>query len=281
MKNEVLFGPAGIPLETPGEGIEEGLRYCRKIGLDAMEVEFVHGVNMGKERAEKARKVAEEEKIWLSCHAPYYINCCAIEKQKIDASVKHIVSTALAASWLKASPIVIHPGHYMSRPPSECRKLVFSTFQRCLDEMESMGIRGVALGAELTGKKTAYGSLEEIIDLSEHFGLKSVVPVVDYAHYHAREKRLESQEDFLEVLLKIENRLGFDASKRFHCHFSGIEFTEKGEKNHLPIASDSPPFAPLAKAWKERGWSGTAICESPLIEKDALTMQSIYKKAQG
>ena len=276
----IRFGPAGIPIGTPEEGTAAGIAYCSKIGLGAMEVEFVHGVNLKEEKAREAGEVARKNDVLLSCHAPYYINCCAKEELKIAGSVRYIVSTAQAAFWLGATPIVLHPGHYMGRAPSECREMVISTFQRCLDEMEKLKITGVHLGAELTGKKSAYGSLDEIIDLAEEFGLKRVVPVIDFAHYHAREARLKTQDDYARILEKVETRLGSDASKSFQCHFSGIEVIEAGEKNHLPISSLSPPFEPLARAWSENGWEGKAICESPLIEKDAREMQKTYKKCE-
>jgi deoxyribonuclease-4 len=245
-----------------------------------MEVEFVHGVKMGEAAARAAGEAAHKNDVLLSCHAPYYINCCAKEEPKIDGSVRHIVATAQAAFWLGATPIVLHPGFYMGRPAEECRKLVVSTLRRCLGGMEAQKIRGVRLGAELTGKKSAYGSLDEIIGLAEEFGSKQVVPVVDFAHYHAREARLKTQDDYARILDRMEKRLGSGASKGFHCHFSGIEMIDAGEKNHLPISSLSPPFEPLARAWAENGWEGKAICESPLLEKDALEMQKTYKKLQ-
>ena len=277
----IRFGPAGIPIGTPGKaGTAEGIAYCREIGLGAMEVEFVHGVKMGEIAARASGEVARKNDVLLSCHAPYYINCCAKEELKIDGSVRHIVATAQAAFWLGATPIVIHPGFYMGRPAADCRKMVISTFQRCLDEMEKLKISGVQLGAELTGKKSAYGCLDEIVDLAEEFGAKQVMPVVDFAHYHAREARLKTQDDYARILEKVEKPLGSAASKNFHCHFSGIAMIEAGEKNHLPISSLSPPFEPLASAWAENGWAGKAICESPLIEKDALEMQKTYKKLQ-
>jgi deoxyribonuclease IV len=274
----IRFGPAGIPIGTPEEGTAAGIEYTHKIGLGAMEVEFVHGVNMKEDKARQAGAVARNNDVLLSCHAPYYINCCAKEEVKIKGSVRFIVGTAQAAQWLGASPIVIHPGYYMGRPPAECRKLVISTFQECLDEMEALKIKDVALGAELTGKKSAYGSLDEIVDLAEHFGGKRVKPVIDFAHYHAREGPLGAQEDFARILERVEKKLGSKATKGFHCHFSGIGVIEAGEKNHLPISSNSPPFEPLARAWAENGWEGKAICESPLIEKDALEMQKVYQK---
>lgn len=274
------FGPAGIPIGTPGKGTAAGIAYCREIGLGAMEVEFVHGVKMGEPAAHGAFEAAKRNDVLLSCHAPYYINCCAKEEAKLEGTVRHIVATAQAAFWLGATPIVIHPGFYMGRTPQECKPLVESTLQRCLDGMEARKIKGVAIGAELTGKKSAYGCLDEIIGLAEEFGLKQVMPVVDFAHYHAREARLKAEEDYSRILEEMERRLGSAASKNFHCHFSGIEMIEAGEKNHLPISSNSPPFEPLAAAWVESGWGGRAICESPLLEKDALEMQKAYEKLE-
>jgi deoxyribonuclease IV len=274
----IRFGPAGIPAGTPGEGTAAGIEYCGKLGLGAMEVELVHGAHMKEEAAAAAGEAARKNNVLLSCHAPYYINCCAKEEAKIAGSVRHIVATAQIEHWLSATTIVIHPGHYMGRPPAVCRKMVVSTFQKCLDEMEARKIREVRLGAELTGKKSAYGSLHEIIGLAQEFGLKQVVPVIDFAHYHAREQRLKAKEDYSRVLDAVEKGLGSEAAKSFHCHFSGIEIIEAGEKNHLPISSNSPPFGPLACAWIENGWEGKAICESPLLEKDALEMQKTYKK---
>lgn len=276
----IRFGTAGIPIGADGGDAAAGIAYCRKIGLSAMEVEFVHGVNMNEEKARITGEAGKKNDISLSCHAPYYINTCGKTKAILGMSKRHILASAQAAWWLSASVVVFHPGHYMGRPPAECEKLAIATLQECLDKMDEQKIDGVRLGAELTGKKSAYGSLDEIIGLSSHFGLKRLVPVIDYAHYHARHERLKNKEDYLKILEKMENKLGSEAGKRFHCHFSGIAFSDKGERNHLPIASDSPPFAPLAEAFAERGWSGTVICESPLIEKDALALQKIYKIAE-
>jgi len=274
----VRFGPAGIPIGTPGKGAASGVGYCRQLGLGAMEIEFVHGVNMKEDAARETGAAAKKNDVLLSCHAPYYINCCSDELAKIDASVRHIVASALAAYWLGASPVVIHTGFYMKRAPSECRKIACRTYERCFEEMSALKIRGVALGAELTGKTSAYGSLDEIIDLASEFGLAKMAPVIDYAHYHAREGRLQEVGDYLKILEKVEKGLGSAAAGNFHCHFSGIAFTDKGERNHLPVSSNSPPFAPLAAAWRENGWAGKAICESPLLEKDALAMQKEYGK---
>ena len=103
----IRFGPAGIPIGTPEEGTAAGIAYCKEIGLGAMEVEFVHGVKMGEAAAREAGEVARKSDVLLSCHAPYYINCCAKEELKIAGSVRHIVATAQAARHLCATPVEI------------------------------------------------------------------------------------------------------------------------------------------------------------------------------
>ncbi|MCX8174615.1 MAG: TIM barrel protein [Candidatus Micrarchaeota archaeon] len=279
MLAKVRFGPAGLPHPARSKGTVAGIEYCRRIGLGAMEVEFVHGVNMGQEAARQAGAAAKSQDVLLSCHAPYYINLCAKERAKRQASIGRIVDSARAAFWLSASPVVIHSGFYLGRSSEECSGEVFAAYEACLEQMRKLKIEGVALGAELTGRKSAYGSLEEIVALAEHFGLENVVPVIDFAHYHARHKRLATKQDYLEILDFVERRLGGDAGKNFHCHFSGIEAGKAGERRHLPVSCQSPPFAPLAQVWVENGWGGRLICESPLLENDAFALQEIYLKA--
>lgn len=277
---QIRFGPAGIPLGCEGS-TADGVEYCKKIGLLAMEVEFVRGVKMGREKALEVGKKAKGLGVKLSCHCPYWINCCAKEKDKLDASVRNILETARAAYALGASPIVFHTGFYMGRSSEKCRPLVLQTLQKTLDAMEEEGIRGVVLGAELTGKHSAYGNLDEIIDLAAHFGLQKCQPVVDYGHYHARMGRLRKKEDFEKILCAIENGLGSAAAKNFHCHFSEISYSDAGELMHLELGKDEPPFEPLAKAFVEHGWEGTVICETPMLEVDALKLQKAYAAASG
>jgi deoxyribonuclease-4 len=57
-------------------------------------------------------------------------------------------------------------------------------------------------------------------------------------------------------------------------HFSNVEYKNGREVRHLPI-DGQPPFAPLARILKERGLNATIICESPLLEEDALKMKKI------
>ena len=44
------FGTAGIPVLAKGSGTKAGIRAVKDLGLGAMELEFVHGVNLKPEK---------------------------------------------------------------------------------------------------------------------------------------------------------------------------------------------------------------------------------------
>ena len=287
------IGPAGAPLSTPvPRSTLDGLRHCRTIGLDAMEVEFVQGVHMKEDLAATVGAEAQRVDVSLSVHAPYFINLCSDEEVKLANSRRHILQSVHMAQLMHASPVVFHPGFYQGRDKAECAKRAIEQLQLILDEMKQMGWDDVTLGAELTGKKSAYGDLDEIIELSRHFGLSHLQPVVDFGHYHARLGRIKEKKDYEKILGTIEGVLGSGYRQSFHCHYSEIEYTDAGEGKHMPIGSlkagqippasgggsGGPPFLPLLSALSERGYSGTIICESPKLEEDALIMKKAYDK---
>ena len=44
--NKLNFLTAGLPLATENKGYKKGLNIIKEMGLDGLEVEFVHGVRM-------------------------------------------------------------------------------------------------------------------------------------------------------------------------------------------------------------------------------------------
>ena len=82
----IKFGTAGIPISCDGN-TSDGVKRCAELGLKAMEIEFVRSVYLKKDDAIKVGKTASEQKVSLSAHAPYWINCCSKEKKKRHASI--------------------------------------------------------------------------------------------------------------------------------------------------------------------------------------------------
>ncbi|MHC1584707.1 MAG: TIM barrel protein [Candidatus Syntropharchaeia archaeon] len=267
----IRFGPAGIPLSCKGKGTIDGIKYTADEGLDAFEVEFVRGVRMSIENAKEVGEIARERDVLLSCHCPYWINCCPEKEEKREIAIRNILQTARVAKAMKAWVIVFHPGYYMKRSPKEAKKIVLKTLEKVLEDMHGEGIYDVNLGLETTGKNSQLGTLEEVISLSTL--LDQVVPVIDFAHIHARNRgSLKTENDYLDIFNRIENELGL---KELHCHFSEVEFDKNGEKKHLPLGTNSPPFEPLAKVLREREENITIISESPLLDEDALKMKKM------
>jgi len=256
----------------------EAIGYTAGEGLNAFECEFVRGVKMRREMAVEARRMAEEKGVSLSAHAPYWINCAAREKAKIDATIRNIMETARIAEVLGARVIVFHPGFYMGRSPEETMKLVRKTLEDVLGRMRQEGIRNVWLGLETTGKGAQFGSLSENLELSH--SLDRTRTVVDFAHVHAREGgKLKRKEDYLRIFTEMEGRLGREAVMDFHSHFSEVAWNEKGERHHMILGEQySPPFKPLAEVIAENGYDGTIISESPLLDLDALKMKRMYEE---
>jgi deoxyribonuclease-4 len=101
---------------------------------------------------------------------------------------------------------------------------------------------------------------------------------VDFAHLHARAGgKNNSYKEFAESLEMIGKKLGDDALKDIHIHMSGIEYSDKGERKHLKLDESDMNYKELMKALKDYNVAGTMICESPVLEEDALIMKAHYE----
>jgi deoxyribonuclease-4 len=270
----IRFGPAGIPTQCKGTSTVEGVRCCRELGLAAMEMEFVQGVRMKEDSAIGIAQAAKELDISLSSHAPYFINLCSDEHVKIANSKRHITESARITALAGGTITVFHPGFYQKLSPKDAFDRALTVLKEVEEELKAKKIK-IRLGAETVGKKSSFGGLEENIRLSQ--ALDIVEPALDFAHIHARgDQPIKGEADYRAIFDKLEHELG-DYVKRFHCHFSEINYTNKGERNHLPLGSNNePPFRPFMKLLAENGYSGTVICETPQQDIDAQTLMREY-----
>src|SRR3989338_7263216 len=108
MFEDLRFGTPGIPSTV--EGTVGGVQEVARVGLKAMELEFVHSVNITKEKAVDVKSAVKKNDVRLTCHAPYYINLNAIEKEKLEASKNRLINAALIADACGAFSITFHAG---------------------------------------------------------------------------------------------------------------------------------------------------------------------------
>jgi deoxyribonuclease-4 len=283
MADRPRFGPAGVPstFRQMKAALADVPRLLREEGLDAFEYQAVRwGMKpqMKKEDAGKLCLEAKENDVWLSLHGSYFINFCG-SRETIEDSKNRLIACTTAADWMKAHIVVFHPGFYGKRPPKDVFKGCLESLKEVVEVMKTLGIRDVKLGPETMGKPSQFGSLDEVLNLCEE--VEQTQPVIDWAHLHARDKgRFKTIEDFHEVVEEIEKRLGPETVKEMHCHFTKVEFTDKGEKCHhiMDEADYGPDFAMLAKVIADFKLKPVIISESPVLDVDAIKMRDILRK---
>lgn len=276
---KIKFGPAGIPIQCKGSSTLDGIQCCSDLGLNAMEIQFGMGVRLKKEIASEIKTLSKKLEISISSHAPYFVNLCSEDKKKFEISKRNLFQAGEITSLAGGELFVFHPGFYQKLTIEEAYKNALTHLKEVKEKFDQHSIK-IIFGAETVGKKSAFGSIYEIIKLSQE--LDFIKPVIDFAHLHARgDFRFKNKEDYLKLFNKLEKELP-DYLKQMHCHFSEINYSQKGEKNHLVFGSNNePPFKPLMEVLAEQGYSGTIICESPNLDIDALKMQEHYIKILG
>ncbi|MCD6276482.1 MAG: TIM barrel protein [Thermoplasmata archaeon] len=272
--NALHFGPAGVPLSSPKRSTIDGIMHVRTLGLDAMEMEFVRGVKMGENMAKDAGKVARENNVLLTAHGPYFINLNSDDKGKREASVRRIYQTA-RITWIAGGySIVFHAAYYGKLSPQKTYENVKAELKTLLGILEDEGI-DIWIRPETTGKRSQFGTLEEIVKLSEE--LPGILPCIDFAHLHARSLgKYNTYEEFYEILSYVEEHLGREALDNMHIHVSGIEYGKKGEIRHLNLKESDMNYESLLKVWREFDIKGVVISESPNLEEDALLLKKLY-----
>ncbi len=272
---ELLFGTAGIPHSAKGLGTVEGIREVKRLGLGAMELEFVQNVNVSDKVAPEVKKTAEQEEIILTCHGQYYVNLASLEKAKLEASKKRLWLAAKTAADCGCWSVLWHMAFYQGQPKEKVFEQVKGVVKELVKKLKDYGSK-VWVRAETTGKASQWGDLQECIRLAQ--SVEQVLPCIDFAHLHARDGKNNSFEEFKHSLSLVEKGLGRDALQNLHCHVSGINYTEKGERNHLNLPDSDLKYRELLKALREFKCKGVVISESPNIEGDALLMQKVWQK---
>jgi len=272
--NKLNFLSSGIPLSTSKKGLIEGLNQVKKLDLDGMELEFVHGIYLKKEKTPEIKKFVKENNLIISSHSPYYVNLNAQDKQKWHASISYIVQSAKITYLCNGYSVCFHPAFNMKNTKEEVYKKVKDAIELILKELKKDDVE-IWIRPETAGKISQFGNINEIIRLSEEF--ENVLPCIDFSHLHAYTNgKYNTLNEFREVLALIEKKLGRNALDDVHFHCQGINYNEKGEKNHLNLKDSDLNYKDLIKTWKEFKLKGIVVCESPNVEKDALLLKEIY-----
>ena len=271
--DKLNFITAGMPIRTGKGSYPQAFDVLKEMNLDGMELEFVHGVRMSDDNRIFVKEMAKN--FVITAHGPFYINLNSKEEEKIEASVQRIIDTAAVAAQAGAFSITYHAAFYMGGDKETVFEQVKTQTKRIIDILENEKIK-VWVRPETTGKATQWGDIDEIINLSKEF--EQVLPCVDFSHLHARSAgEYNTYDEFSKVLEKMGNNIGQYALENFHGHLAGIEYTAKGEKQHLNLENSDMNYKDLIKVMKEFGVKGALVCESPNIEDDCKLLKNYYE----
>lgn len=275
------FGTVGSPMGTPKKpgGSPGAIEFSNSIGLDALELGWVQSVRVTEATCAVIKSAGEAHKVSISVHAPYFINLNANDEEW-PKSRKRLMDAAHYGRLAGATDIIFHPGSYFNNDPSEVLKIAIPRLQGCVDELQKNGAH-VTLRPETMGKSAMLGSFEDALAMSK--AVDMVQPCLDFAHLHARpgDGTMNTYDEWARILEKYGKMLGQKSLKQLHIHLSGIEYGPKGEKNHLPLAEADLNLKALFKALHEFSCGGRILCESPIMEEDAINMKKAWMKVSG
>ena len=245
----------------------KGIQAIHDKGLDAVEIEFTYGVKMSNELAKKVGDLGKKLNLHISIHAPYYVNLSSTDKRKVEASKKRILESCERGHHLNAKYIVFHAGYYGKLGKEECYQKIK---KEIIDMMSVIKQKGwnVELAPETTGKASQFGELDELLRLRKETGCYLCI---DFAHLKARYQKI----DYDDIFCKIKKA----GLKHIQAHFSGIEYTEKGEKRHT-ITPESEIKKLLLYIVNSK-IDSTIINESPDPLGDALKSKKILEKIES
>jgi deoxyribonuclease-4 len=275
------FGTVGSPTGTPKKpgGSVGAIQFSNSIGLHAFELGWVQSVRVSEETCAAIKKMSLEQDVAVSVHAPYFINLNA-NADEWPKSRKRLMDAAHYGNLAGATDITFHPGSYFENPPAEVLKIAIPRLKGCLDELHKAG-NPVTIRPETMGKSAMLGSFEDALEMSK--SIEGVLPCLDFAHLHARpgDGTMNTYDEWSTLLKAYQKALGKAALKRLHIHLSGIAYGPKGEKNHLKLEEADLDLKALFHALNDHACAGRILCESPIMEEDALNMKKAWMKVSG
>ncbi len=270
------FGTVGSPISTakkPGGSVGAILR-LKELDLDALELGWVRAVRVTEETCAAIHTAAGEQDVAISIHAPYFINLNSSDDEWVK-SRKRLMDAAKYGNLAGATDIIFHPGSYFAKPPSEVLPIAIPRLADCVQELRAHGNQ-VTLRPETMGKSAMLGSLEDTLSMAK--AVPGVEPCIDFAHLHARpgDGSINSHAEFSRILELYGESLGEQALSRLHIHLSGIEYGEKGEKKHLQLKEADLNLKGLFAALADFHCRGRILCESPIMEDDAIYLKELW-----
>ena len=275
---DICFGTVGSPHSAPKKpgGSISAILQISELGLDALEIGWVHSVRVSEKTCGLINKTARDNQVLLSIHAPYYINLNASEEEW-PKSKKRLLDAAYYGHLAGATDVIFHPGSFFENNPDKVFPRVIKRLTECVQELRLYN-NPIILRPETMGKPKLMGSLMDVLNFSKE--IDGVKPCLDLPHLHARtgDSTMNSYKEWSDLLSTYAKILGANSLSELHIHLSGIQYSEHGEIRHIPLRESDLDIISIFKALQDFSCKGRILCESPLLEDDALYMQNLWEE---
>ena len=151
--DKLYFLTAGVPLRAANKGYKRGFEVHDEMGLDGLELEFVHGVRISDQSREDVRNSGKV----ITAHAPFYVNLNAREEEKVEASVQRIIETAMTTEELGGYSITYHAGFYLGQSADLVYNKIYEQTKIITTELAKANNK-IWIRPETTGKSTQWGT---------------------------------------------------------------------------------------------------------------------------
>jgi deoxyribonuclease IV len=254
-----------------GEGGEVITDLTEEILDDDMIITLASGLVQNFRQLNELGQMGKQLDVNLSMHTPYYMDLIS-DGDLTERSMDNVRWAGMMTHHMGGEIVTTHLGLYGKQGKKQAAESVANNLSILQDWWKANHL-SPKLGLETSGRQEVFGSLDEILEVCD--GLESVVPVINFAHLHARESGiLREPEDFGEILDKTEEILG----GTHYTHFAGVEHEAGNEKRVTPIKKGDLRFEPLAEYLVESMPQITIISSSPLLEHDAMYMKVIFER---
>src|SRR2546422_2882272 len=221
MPDRLHYGPARVPSR---ESPEAAVAALLERGLSACEIDFEGRFWMDYDFAARFGRLAAENDIVLSVHAPIAGFMGHAERgKKLNMAVGMLDHSAGIAVAAGAELVVFHPGYLLGRTREAAIDSIVEQLGELRERFEQKD-RAVPFGIEVMGRVRELGTADDVVEISRRCGW--VRPVLDFAHMHATsDGAFTSVEPFAEALEAADDVLPPDAP--FHIHFSDIAYANR------------------------------------------------------
>ncbi len=246
-------------------------RPTEKIKEDDTLITLASGLAQNFKELKELGEMGKEMDVELSMHTPYYMDL-ASNSDLTARCMDNIRWAGTMTDQMDGGLVVTHLGLASDKNKKEAKKNITENITSIMEWWEDNKIKP-RLGFETSGRQEVFGSLDEVLEMCD--SIKGTVPVINFAHAHARESGgLREPQDFGALLDRIKDYVG----GHFYTHFSGVEHEGGNEKRITPIKKGDLKFEPLADFLAEENPNITIISSSPLLEHDAMYMKVIYER---